>query len=61
LEFAEARDSTLEDKFEWTPYQLLAIIKKIDKICPEEGTQTNPGNPATNNTLTSDPHPNNVE
>jgi hypothetical protein len=25
------------DKFEWTPSQLLALIKEMDKLCPEEG------------------------
>jgi hypothetical protein len=27
----------LPDNFEWTPNRLLSMIKKIDKICPEEG------------------------
>jgi ribonuclease HI len=28
---------TLSETFEWTPTMLLAMIKEIDKICPEEG------------------------
>jgi hypothetical protein len=28
---------TLQENFEWTPSQLLAMIRRIDKICPEEG------------------------
>jgi hypothetical protein len=27
----------LDKNFKWTPAQLLAMIKEIDKICPEEG------------------------
>jgi hypothetical protein len=27
----------LEEHFKWNPSQLLAMIKEIDKICPEEG------------------------
>jgi hypothetical protein len=27
----------LDANFNWTPAQLLAMIKEIDKICPEEG------------------------
>jgi ribonuclease HI len=52
---------TLEDRFEWTPYQLLTMINKIDKICPEEGLQTNTGNQTHNNGLTPNTNPNNVE
>jgi hypothetical protein len=52
---------TLEENFEWTPYQLLAMIEKIDKICPEEGLPTNLGNPPPNRSLTPDSNPNNVE
>jgi hypothetical protein len=26
-----------EDRFEWSPKQLLNFIKEVDKICPEEG------------------------
>jgi ribonuclease HI len=29
---------TLNENFEWKPQQLLAMIKEIDKICPEEGS-----------------------
>jgi hypothetical protein len=35
---------TLEEKFSWTPNQLLTIIKEIDKICPEEGLTNIPAN-----------------
>jgi hypothetical protein len=27
----------LSDDFKWTPTMLLAMIKEIDKVCPEEG------------------------
>jgi hypothetical protein len=27
----------LHEEFEWKPQQLLAMIKEIDQICPEEG------------------------
>jgi hypothetical protein len=27
---------TLPDNFTWTPTQLLAMVKEIDQICPEE-------------------------
>jgi hypothetical protein len=27
---------TLEDRFDWTPHQLLTMVDKIDKICPEK-------------------------
>jgi hypothetical protein len=52
---------TLEDRFDWTPHQLLTMINKIDNICPEEGIQTNTGNHTPNNGLTLDTNPNNVE
>jgi hypothetical protein len=28
---------TLPQQFQWTPHQLLSMIKEIDRICPEEG------------------------
>jgi hypothetical protein len=37
------------------------MIKKIDKICPEEGLQASPVNHAINNGPTTDPEPTNVE
>jgi hypothetical protein len=37
------------------------MIKKIDKICPEEGLQTNSGNHALNRSPSTGPNPNNVE
>jgi hypothetical protein len=30
--------TTLNENFEWKPQQLLAMIREIEKICPEEGT-----------------------
>jgi hypothetical protein len=36
--------TTLDENFEWKPQQLLAMIKEIEKICPEEGTLDNPIN-----------------
>jgi hypothetical protein len=38
----------LYDKFEWTPKQLLTMIRKIHKICPEEDSLNtiNEDNPA---------------
>jgi hypothetical protein len=39
---------TLNEDFEWKPQQLLAMIREIEKICPEEGLPNN----NENNTLT---------
>jgi hypothetical protein len=36
--------TTLNENFEWKPQQLLAMIKEIEKICPEEGTSDDPHN-----------------
>jgi hypothetical protein len=42
---------TLPENFTWTPHMLLAMVKEIDKICPEIGTLDLP----SQNTGTQDP------
>jgi hypothetical protein len=32
------------ENFKWTPTMLLAMIKEIDKVCPEEGMVYDPTN-----------------
>jgi hypothetical protein len=39
----------LNENFKWTPTQLLAMIKEIDKFCPEEGMVTDTNNTQTQN------------
>jgi hypothetical protein len=39
----------LSKNFKWTPSQLLAMIKEIDKFCPEEGIVTDTDNNQTQN------------
>jgi hypothetical protein len=39
----------LSDDFKWTPTMLLAMIKEIDKVCPEEGMIYDSNNTQTHN------------
>jgi ribonuclease HI len=40
----------LSENFKWTPSQLLAMIKEIDKFCPEEGIDRDTDSNQTQNT-----------